>query len=283
MARGKAHGVYRVWAHSRRWLGLLALLALTVGFVFPILWMVTTSFQAGEKMFQLTTEWIPSVLHPENYPNAWSRANFTQYFINSAIVSIAVMAGNIVFCTLAGYGLAKFRFPGDRFVLLAILSTLMLPLEVTLVPTFLVIHQFGWMNTYQGIIGPLLIDAFGVFLMRQSILSIPTDYIEAARIDGAGELRILLQIIVPQCLPALAVLAIFSFRDSWDQFMWPLTVVSLDQYRTYNLGLVQFGEDYGNPPTEQMAIAVLATIPVFVLFWVLQRLVNKGFGLSGLK
>ena len=111
------------------------------------------------------------------------------------------MAGNIVFCTLAGYGLAKFRFPGDRFVLLAILSTLMLPLEVTLVPTFLVIHQFGWMNTYQGIIGPLLIDAFGVFLMRQSILSIPTDYIEAARIDGAGELRILLQIIVPQCLP----------------------------------------------------------------------------------
>jgi multiple sugar transport system permease protein len=283
MPRGNTLTYHRVWAQSRRWLGFLALLALTIGFMFPILWMVTTSFQAGEKMFQLTTEWIPSVLHPENYPNAWSRANFTQYFINSGIVSISVMAGNIVFCTLAGYGLAKFRFPGDRFVLLAILSTLMLPLEVTLVPTFLVIHQFGWMNTYQGIIGPLLIDAFGVFLMRQSILSIPTDYIEAARIDGAGELRILLQIIVPQCLPALAVLAIFSFRDSWDQFLWPLTVVSLDQYRTYNLGLVQFGEDYGNPPTEQMAIAVLATIPVFVLFWVLQRLVNKGFGLSGLK
>lgn len=273
----------RLQAQSRRWLGCAGLFVLAIAFVFPILWMTTTSFQAGEKMFQLTTEWIPSVLHPENYPNAWSRANFKQYFINSGVVSIAVMAGNIVFCTLAGYGLAKFRFPGDRFILLAILSTLMLPLEVTLVPTFLVVHKFGWINTYQGIIGPLLIDAFGVFLMRQSILSIPTDYIEAARIDGAGELRILLQIIVPQCMPALAVLAIFSFRDSWDQFLWPLTVVSLDQYRTYNLGLVQFGEDYGNPPTEQMAIAVLATIPVFVLFWLLQRLVNKGFGLSGLK
>jgi multiple sugar transport system permease protein len=283
MPRGNPHKLPRLWALSRRWLGFVALLVLVIAFVFPILWMTTTSFQTGEKMFQLTTEWIPSVLHPENYPNAWSRANFSQYFINSGIVSIAVMAGNIVFCTLAGYGLAKFRFPGDRFVLLAILSTLMLPLEVTLVPTFLVVHQFGWINTYQGIIGPLLIDAFGVFLMRQSILAIPTDYIEAARIDGAGELRILLQIIVPQCLPALAVLAIFSFRDSWDQFLWPLTVVSLDQYRTYNLGLVQFGEDYGNPPTEQMAIAVLATIPVFVLFWVLQRLINKGFGLSGLK
>jgi multiple sugar transport system permease protein len=273
----------RTWNATRRWIALAGLVGLTLAFVFPILWMTTTSFQAGEKMFQLTTEWIPSVWHPENYPNAWSRANFRQYFINSGIVSLAVMAGNIVFCTLAGYGLAKFRFPGDRFVLLAILSTLMLPLEVTLVPTFLVIHQFGWINTYQGIIGPLLIDAFGVFLMRQSILSIPTDYIEAARIDGASELRILWQVIVPQCLPALAVLAIFSFRDSWDQFLWPLTVVSLDQYRTYNLGLVQFGEDYGNPPTEQMAIAVLATIPVFVLFWLLQRWVNKGFGLSGLK
>ncbi len=159
----------------------------------------------------------------------------------------------------------------------------MLPLEVTLIPTFLVVHKFGWLNTYQGIAGPLLVDAFGVFLMRQSIISIPSDYLEAARIDGAGELRILWQIVLPQCLPALAVLAVFSFRDSWDQFLWPLTVVSLDQFRTYPLGLVQFGEDYGNPPTEQMAIAVLATIPVFLLFAVLQRLVNRGFGLSGLK
>jgi multiple sugar transport system permease protein len=273
----------RLRSVSRHWLGLALLFTLTLAFIFPILWMLSTSFQAGEKMFQLTTEWIPSEWHPENYPNALSRAAFAQYFINSGIVSLAVMVGNIVFGTLAGYGLAKFRFPGDRFVLLAILSTLMLPLEVTLVPTFLVVHYFGWLNTYQGIIGPLLIDAFGIFLMRQSILSIPSDYIEAARMDGAGELRILWQIIVPQCLPALAVLAIFSFRDSWDQFLWPLTVVSVDRMRTYPLGLVQFGEDYGNPPTEQMAIAVLATIPVFLLFWLLQRGVNRGFGLSGLK
>ena len=125
-------------------------------------------------MFQLTTEWIPSVWHPENYPNAWSRAELHASTSSTAPSSRSPSSpGNIVFCTLAGYGLAKFRFPGDRFVLLAILSTLMLPLEVTLVPTFLVIHKFGWINTYQGIIGPLLIDAFGVFLMRQSILVDP--------------------------------------------------------------------------------------------------------------
>jgi ABC-type glycerol-3-phosphate transport system permease component len=159
----------------------------------------------------------------------------------------------------------------------------MLPIEVTLVPTFLVVHQFGWINTYQGMAAPLFIDAFGIFLVRQSMISIPSDYIEAARIDGAGELRILWTIIVPQSWPALAVLTIFSFRESWDQFIWPLTVVSVDRLRTYPLGLVMFNEDYGTPPTEQMAIAVLATIPVFLLFMALQRLINQGFGLSGLK
>ncbi|MBM3564489.1 MAG: carbohydrate ABC transporter permease [Alphaproteobacteria bacterium] len=269
--------------HIGRGVGFALLAALTFLFVLPIVWMTTTSFQASEKMFQLTTEWIPSIWHPENYPNALSRAAFPRYFFNSTVVSVSVMLGNVVFCTLAGYGLAKFRFPGDRVVFLLILSTLMLPLEVTLVPTFLVIHKFDWLNTYQGIAGPLLIDAFGIFLMRQSIISIPSDYIEAARIDGAGELRILVQIILPQCIPVLSVLAVLSFRDSWDQFLWPLAIVSMDKFRTYPLGLIQFGEDYGNPPTEQMAIAVLATLPVFLLFALLQRWVNRGFGLSGLK
>jgi multiple sugar transport system permease protein len=265
------------------WAGLLPLAVLTFLFMLPIVWMTTTSFQAGEKMFQLTTEWIPSVWHPENYPNALSRSAFPRFFLNSAIVSASVMLGNLIFCTLAGYGLAKYRFRGDRLLLLVILSTLMLPLEVTLVPTFLVIHTLGWVDSYQGLAGPLLIDAFGVFLMRQFMLKIPSDYVEAARIDGAGELRILWSIIIPQCRAALAVLALFSFRDSWDQFLWPLVVVSRDEFRTYPLGLVRFGDDYGNPPTEQMAIAVLATIPIFLLFLLLQRALRKGFDLSALK
>jgi multiple sugar transport system permease protein len=265
------------------WTGLLPLGALTLLFMLPIIWMTTTSFQAGEKMFQLTTEWIPSVWHPENYTNALGRAAFSRFFLNSAIVSASVMLGNLIFCTLAGYGLAKYRFRGDRLLLLVILSTLMLPLEVTLVPTFLVVHTLGWVDSYQGLAGPLLIDAFGVFLMRQFMLKIPSDYVEAARIDGASELRILWSVIIPQCRAALAVLALFSFRDSWDQFLWPLVVVSRDEFRTYPLGLVRFGDDYGNPPTEQMAIAVLATIPIFLLFLVLQRALRKGFDLSALK
>jgi len=273
----------RVVRRWRTWLGLMALCALTLAFIFPILWMTLSSFQAGDKMFDLTASWIPREWHWENYPSALARANFPLYFLNSAVIAIVVTASNALFCVLAGYGLAKFRFPGDRYVLLIILSTLMLPIEVTLVPTFLIVHQFDWINTYQGIAAPFLVDAFGIFLIRQSMISIPIDYIEAARMDGAGELRILWRIIVPQCWPAIAVLTIFSFRESWDQFIWPLTVVSNDEMRTYPLGLVVFNEDYGTPPTEQMAIAVLATIPIFVIFLSLQRAINKGFGLSGLK
>ncbi|MGA2954917.1 MAG: carbohydrate ABC transporter permease [Thermodesulfobacteriota bacterium] len=268
---------------SLEWLGLLPLAAFTFLIVLPIVWMISTSFQSGEKMYQLTTEWIPSVFHWENYPNGLSRAAFPRFFLNSFIISAAVMIGNLIFCTLAGYGLSKYRFRGDKILLLLILSTLMLPMEVTLVPTFLIIRKLNWLNTYQGIFAPLLIDAFGIFLMRQFMLRIPTDYIEAARIDGAGEFKILWKIIIPQCKPAIATMAIFSFRDSWDQFIWPLVVVSVDEYRTYPLGLVRFGEDYGNPPTEQMAIAVLATIPVFLIFWILQRSLRTGFTMSGLK
>ncbi|HUZ63325.1 MAG TPA: carbohydrate ABC transporter permease [Acetobacteraceae bacterium] len=277
MTRGRRTRLRRIL------LGTVPLGVVTFFFLLPILWMAGTSFQSNAKLFQSGMGWLPTVLHPDNYPKALAAANFGRYFLNSGIVSLAVTVGNLVFGVLAGYGLAKFRFPGHRLVLLLILTTLMLPLEVTLVPTFLVVHALGWINTYQGMVGPLLVDAFGVFLMRQSMLAIPSDYMEAARIDGAGELRILLRIMLPQCIPALAVLAMFAFRDSWDQFLWPLTIVSVDHLRTYPLGLAQFGEDFGNPPTQQMAIAVLATIPVFLLFAVLQRALTRGFGLGGIK
>jgi ABC-type glycerol-3-phosphate transport system permease component len=174
--RRQAKSLLRHWPAVRNGVGLLLLAALAFAFLVPILWMTVMSFQEGGKMFDLRTEWIPKVRHFENYSNALSWAPFGQYFLNSGIVSLSVMAGNVVFCTLAGYGLAKFRFLGSGLVLLLILSTLMPPLEVTLVPTFLIVHKFDWINSYQGIVAPLLIDAFGVFLMRQSIISIPTDY-----------------------------------------------------------------------------------------------------------
>ena len=261
----------------------LALAAVTVLFVVPVYWMLCTSFQASEKLFSLPIEWLPGVLHPENYPNALSRAPFPRYFLNSLVISLAVMGGNLVLGTLAGYGLAKYRIPGGRLVLLLILCTLMLPIEVVIVPTFLVVKQFDWLNSYQGLTAPFLVDAFGIYLMRQFILGVPTEYIESARIDGANELCILLRIIVPQCRPALATLAIFSFRDSWDLFIWPLVVVSRDEWRTLTLGLVRFTDDYVNSQTEQMAIATLAVLPVIILLGIVRRSFARSLVLTGLK
>ena len=268
------------------WCGwmLTTLTILGIGvMLLPYFWMVSSSLKTGAEVFELPIRWIPQVPQWQNFRDALSRGSFGTYFYNSGVVAVAVTAANVLLCSLAGYGLAKFRFPYRELSFRVILSTLMLPLEVTLVPTFLIVHSLGWLNTYQGIFAPLLVDAFGIFLMRQFVLGVPSDYLEAARIDGAGELRILWKIVLPQCKPVLAVLALFAFRDSWDQFLWPLAVVSRDEYRTYPLGLVRFAEDYGNPQTEQMAVAVMATIPVFVLFLLLQRLLKRGFGLTGLK
>ena len=261
----------------------LLLGAVTCLFLVPVYWMVSTSFQASEKLFSLPVEWLPGVPHPENYPSALSRAAFPRYFLNSLVVSLAVMAGNLLLGTLAGYGLAKYRIPGHRVLLLLILCTLMLPIEVVIVPTFLVVKQFDWLNSYQGLTAPFLIDAFAIYLMRQFILGVPTEYVESARIDGASELCIVYRIIVPQCRPALATVAIFSFRDSWDLFIWPLVVISRDEWRTLTLGLVRFTDDYVNSQTEQMAIASLAMLPVIVLLLVLQRSFVRGLALTGMK
>ena len=267
-----------------RWLGLVPLAGLTVLVLLPVLWMLSTSFQASEKMFQLAMEWIPAVWHPENYPNALHRAPFPLFFTNSLIVSTVVMVGNVVFCTLAGYGLAKFRFPGDRFALLAILSTLMLPLEVTLVPTFLIVHSLGWLNTYQGIFAPLLVDAFGIFLMRQFIQGVPDELIDAARLDGASELRILVVIVAPLVAPALAALALFAFVYHWNSYLWPLTVLrgQEEQYPiVLSLGRLLSYTGAAKNTNLVMAGASLAVIPPLLVFAFLQRYFVRSISRSG--
>ena len=241
MTRGRLASVAAAWRPLGRPDASLVLL--------PVLWMLSTSFQASEKMFQLAMEWIPSAWHPENYPNALARAPFPQFFLNSVIVSTAVMAGNVVFCTLAGYGLAKFRFPGR-------------PLRAAGHPE----HADA---AARGDAGPDVPDRplssagstptrassrrcsstpSAIFLMRQfdagrarPTTSRPRASTAPASCASSGRSSL------PQCRPALAVLALFAFRDSWDQFLWPLAVVSRDEYRTYPLGLVQFARGLRQP------------------------------------
>jgi len=269
-----------------RWGGWLITLLTVLGIglvLLPYFWMVSSSLKTGNEVFELPIRWMPQEPQWPNYPNALLRGSFPTYFFNSAVVALAVMVGNLLFCSLAGYGLAKYRFPYRGLCFRLILSTLMLPLEILLVPTFLVVRQFGLVNTYGGLIVPLAVDAFGVFLMRQYIKDLPDSLIEAARLDGCSEFGIFWRIILPNCKPALGALALLTFRDNWDQFLWPFIVASSDALKTFPLGLAQMEGIDSAAYHEIMAAAVIGMIPTALIFLLFQRAFVRGIALTGLK
>jgi len=249
----------------------------------PFYWMFSSSLRTMENMFSIPIQWIPDPLNWRSYVLAWQAQDFTRYFFNSGVVAIAITFGNLILCSLAGYSLTKFHYRGRGVMFILILSTMMLPLEVTMVPLFLIIKELNWTNSYQGLIVPFLVDGFGVFLMRQYMLSIPKDLIDSARIDGASELRIFWIIVLPLCKPALVALAVFTFREAWDMYIWPLIIITKDSLRTLPLGISLFMSSYGTSWDQLMAIAVLGTLPMILLFFFLQRAFIQGIAATGLK
>lgn len=260
---------------------LLAGIAFLV--LLPLIWMVSTSLKIPSETFNSPIEWIPSDPQWSNYPEAYGRADFNRYFLNSAIVTVVATSIHVLLASIAGYGLAKYRFVGGRWLLIAILVTLMVPLEIIMIPLFLTVKDLGWLNSYQGMIAPHIGDAFGVLLMRQYYLSLPNSLIEAARIDGAGHLRTFFSIAVPLSKPALATLAIFTARETWDEFLWPFLIVSSDSMRTVPIGIQTFARaELSNFP-HIMAISTLATIPLVMMFVVFQQQFIKGIQMTGLR
>lgn len=258
---------------------ILASIFMLVPFAFAL----TGSLKPEPEVFAVPIRWLPSAPQWQNYILPWQK-NFGRYFLNSAIVSLVQTFAPLLLCSLAGYSLAKFNYPGRNLIFLFILSTIMLPIQVTLVPTFLIVKELGWVNTYAGLIVPGLATTFGTFLMRQFFLALPSEYIDAARIDGASEPRIFWTIMLPMCRPALSALAIFSFTGSWNSFLWPLVVVNQDEMRTIPLGIVFYvGEQRAPEYGQLLAVAVIATLPVLALFLIMQREFIKGAAISGLK
>lgn len=261
-----------------------ALVVLGAGvLLIPIFWMISTSLKPLNEVFALPIQWWPAEPRWENYSNAWNRFPFGRYLINSVIVSFSVTVLNVVLSGFAGFALAKYRFFGRDVLFLAILATLMLPIEALMVPTFLIVKEFNWLNSYQGLIIPAAADAFGVFLMRQTMLHVPDALIEAARIDGAGEVRIYVQIIMPLLWPATLTLAIFVWRETWDAFVWPLLIISQDQLRTLPVGLQRFQEQNLTNYNEAMAMSFVAMLPLAVLFFIFQRAFIQGIAGTGIK
>jgi multiple sugar transport system permease protein len=250
----------------------------------PFIWMALASVKPEAEIRSVPPTWLPETWTLDNFRELFTRLDFPQYFFNSTLVAVLITAGNLVFCSLLGYALAKLNFPGRKALFLVVLGMLMVPGMVTFVPQFVLVSNMGLANSYAGLVLPFLAGPFGVFLMRQFLLSIPDDLIEAARVDGAGEWRIFWRIVLPLCRPALATLGILTFLSSWNNFLWPLVVATTEDKYTLPVALALYS--VGQNRTDfglLLAGAVVVVLPVLIVFLILQRHFLRGIATTGLK
>ena len=250
----------------------------------PFVWMALSSLKPEAEIRQNPPTWWPQTFTLENFTELFTRLDFPQFFTNSAVVAVAVTAGNLVFCSMLGYAFAKIDFWGRDWLFRIVLGTLMIPGVVLLVPLFVLVSRMGLVNTYAGLILPFLAGPFGVFLMRQFISALPDELIDAARVDGASELRIFARIILPLCRPALATLGILTFLASWNNFLWPLVVASSEDKYTLPVALALYSVGQNeNQYGLMLAGAVVVVVPVLVVFLLLQRHIIQGIATTGIK
>jgi len=263
---------------------LLAYVLLTLGaviMVFPFVWMVVSSFKDAREV--LSPAILPSQWTFANYVEVLTRTAFPRWFMNSMIVAVLNTASVLFFCALVGYVLARMRFPGKNVIFIAILTTLMVPTEMLVIPWFVMSVQFGWVDTYWGLLFPGLIPGFGVFLMRQFFMTLPRDLFDAGRMDGVTEFGLFLRIGLPLVGPGLAALGIFAFIGNWNAFLWPLIVVQSASMRTVPVGIALFSGEAGAAWHLIMATSSLAIIPVLLVFIIFQRQIIEGVVLTGVK
>ena len=249
--------------------------------VTPLLFMLSTSLKDASQVYDLRV--IPAAPTLDNYIEILSDGRFTRWFINSTIVAAIVTLSNVFFDSLVGYTLAKFRFRGRYIVFIAILSTLMIPTEMLVLPWYLMASQLGWLDSYWGIMFPGMMTAFGTFLMKQFFETVPDDFLEAARIDGLNEFTIWWKIAMPLVTPALSALAIFTFLGNWTAFFWPLIVTTSAELYTLPVGLSSFAVEQSIQWEKIMTGASIATLPTLIIFLFHQRYIVRGVMLAGLK
>ncbi|NLE46550.1 MAG: carbohydrate ABC transporter permease [Chloroflexi bacterium] len=263
-------------------------IVLIVGALFtsvPVYYMISTSFKAEREVFAIPIHWFPADFQwLDNYRKAFEIIPFGRFFLNSVIVTVSVVLITIVSSAIAGYGLAKYKFPGNNLCFMIILSTMMVPIQVILIPLYSLVDKLGWTNTYAGLIIPASMNAFGVYLMRQFCLTIPDELLDSGRIDGASELGIFLRLILPLTKPALATLGIIIFKWSWNSLYWPMIVATRTEIMTLTVGMTLFDQPLREPYwTYIMAVSTVATLPTIALFVSMQKYFIQGVVVSGLK
>jgi multiple sugar transport system permease protein len=293
------------WA---RWVVYLLLVTGAILFVAPFAWLVSASFQSLDEIFSVAPHWIPNHATATGYRQFLNLGHLSnaqrgqgtgdwRWFANSAFVAISVTVLQTFFNALAAYVFAKRKFPGRNGIFMVFLATMMVPGQVTLIPNYIITKHIplfggndifgngghGWLDSYWGLIMPGTVSAFGIFLLRQYMMSIPDELLDAARIDGANEFRIFWKIVLPLCSPALAASAIFTFQAAWEDFLWPLIIISNPDRYTAPLGLALFVVKNQTSWNLLFAGSVISTLPMVLIFAIFQRRFIKGIALTGLK
>jgi multiple sugar transport system permease protein len=264
---------------------LLHLALLTVGVIFllPFVWSISTSLKPISDLFQVTPKLIPSQLRWQNYVDVLDFVPFARMYANTIIVTVARVVGQVFLASLAAFAFSRLRFPGRDLLFFILLAGLMVPQQVLMIPNYALMRQLGWLDSFQGLIVPLLFSAFGTFLLRQFFLSIPADFQEAATLEGANPFQIYWQIYLPLARPALAAFAFLVIQWSWNEFLWALIMTSRTEMQVLSVGIALFQGQYFTNNALLMAAANMGTIPVLILFLVFQRQLVEGITLSGLK
>lgn len=260
-----------------------ALLAGSLLVVFPFLWMILGAFKPAAELSRPVPSLLPESPTLDNFAALFSARPFERYFLNSLLVTAVTVALILFTSSLLGYIFARGNFVGSKAAFVVMISAMVVPFEIIVVPLFLIVSNLGWSDSYQALIVPYVIDAFGVYLFREFVLGIPKDYFDAAKVDGASEWMIYRRITMPLCKPVFASLAIFSFVYIWDQLIWPVVVISSDARKTLPLGIALLSTESGARFDLVLAAGVLAVVPPLVVFLIFQRRIVRGVILAGLK
>jgi multiple sugar transport system permease protein len=283
-ARAPSRPSQKARQRARRVLAYAALIALSVVFATPFIWLVSTSLKPPSQLFRLPPEWVPDPFTWSNYPRALTQIPFGLYLKNTLYIALFNVVASVIACSLVAYGFARIAWPGRNALFLVLVSTLMIPFPVTLIPTFLIFRDLGWINTPHPLTVPALTgNAFFIFLLRQFYLTIPEELSSAAKIDGASELQVYWRIILPLARPALAVVALFTFMWNWNDFLGPLIYLSDREQYTLAIGLYGFLSRVRTDWGPLMAAAAIMVAPIIGLFFLTQRTFIQGITLTGIK
>lgn len=280
---------YQNRANVSKVLGYLALIVLVAAIGAPIYWMVTASVKTNAEVFSFPPQWIPTDPHWSNYKDAWNAAPFGRFYLNSIVITIAGSGLELINATLSAYALAFLKFPLKTLVFIAILATLMVPTQLTIIPNYVTISDVpviggNWINTYQGIVLPGAAVAFGTFLLRQGFLGLPREVLDAAKVDGAGHLRLLWDVAIPMAKPIIVTFALISMVAKWNDYLWPLIVTNEERMRPLAVGVSYLHDPEGNTDWGMvMAAAFFVIAPLMVVYVFAQRYIIEGIAAGATK